>query len=167
MTSATPRTIDNLGVDASIRYAKDQSTVERRFIEESLLIPQKTEISRTTPSALSEFDQFFSADKKIPWALFEPPPNYLSTQRTLFSYQLLPSLGEYEKMEADIDKLDSLGDALDKERKESRQSLQEAMEEQNEQEKERQMLMALFHCIHKLDKVLGIVNARRNQYQRG
>lgn len=160
-----PRTIDNLGVDASIRYAKDQEFYEARYIEESRLIPQKTEISVATPWALTEFEQLFSLGKTLTWALFSPPPGYLFSGKPLFSYQLIPSLGGYEKMEADSEKLENIEDALHKDHGDSQQDQSE--QEWDEQEKERQILIALFQCINTLDKALGLINSRRNQYQRG
>lgn len=160
-----PRTIDNLGVEASIRYAKDQELFEARFLEESRLIPQKTEVSVAKPHALSEFDQTFSVAKTVSWALFSPPPNYFSNNKPLFSYQLIPSLGDYEKLEADSDKMESLEDALHKSYDDSGQ--EQSQEDMDKNEKERQTLSELFACLGKLNKALTLINARRNQYQRG
>ena len=159
-----PRTIDNLGVDASIRYAKDQELLEPRLIEESRLIPQKTEVTVAKPLELSEFDQIYSIGKTISWALFSPPPNFYSRDIGLFSYQLIPSLGGYEKLEADSDKIEALEDVLGKsEEREGRGQDQE----KEKDEKSRQTILALFQCIDKLNKTLTMINARRNQYQRG
>ncbi|MDE3045960.1 MAG: DUF5399 family protein [Verrucomicrobiota bacterium] len=163
--SVKPRTIDNLGIDSSIRYAKDKQLLDPRLIEESKWIPQKTEISVTRPFVPSEFDQLFSFVRTVQWALFASPPNYEAQARALFSYQLIPSLGTYEKQEADNDKLAAIEDAL-KKRREQRKKQQDDREEQ-EEEKERQILAALFQCIEKLDRTLTLINAKRNQYQRG
>ena len=159
-----PRTVDNLGTDASIRYAKDQQFFEARYIEESRLIPQKAEVSVATPLALSEFEQTFSLGKTLSWALFSPPPNYAPHGAPLFSYQLIPSLGGYEKLEADADKLEAiLSDEQSKREKKDRQSDQG----ESEQETERKLLASLILCINQLDKTLMQINGRRNQYQRG
>ena len=163
--SVKPRTIDNLGVDSSIRYAKDKELLDVRFIEESKWIPKKTEISVTKPYVPSEFEQLFSLGQRVEWALFAAPPNYEANMRPLFSYQLIPSLGGYEKQEADTDKLAAIEDALQK-RREKRQGQQDQKEEQ-EEERERQVLSSLLQCIEKLDRTLTLINSRRNQYQRG
>lgn len=155
-----PRTIDNLGVDASIRYAKDQQLFEAGFIEASRLIPQKTVVSVAKPYALSEFDQKYSVGKTISWALFSPPPQSSGTSLSLFSYQLIPSLGGYEKIEADSDKLECLEPIGD-------ESEDKSEDERKKEEKERLILLALFQCLNKLDKALALINSRRNQYQRG
>jgi len=160
-----PRTIDNLGVDASIRYAKDQDFFETRLIEESRLIPQKTEVTVAKPFELSEFDQTYSVGKTISWALFSPPPDFYSRDKGLFSYQLIPSLGSYEKLETDSDKIETLEDVLEK--SEEREGRGQSNQEREKDENQRKTLLALFQCIDKLNKTLTMINARRNQYQRG
>ena len=108
-----PRTIDNLGVESSIRYAKDQEALDTRLIQDSRFIPQKTEVSVLKPYVPSELEQYFAPGKITIWASFSPPPDYLLQGKPLFSYQLIPSLGSYEKQEADSDKLESLESALE------------------------------------------------------
>lgn len=163
-----PRTIDNLGVESSIRYAKDQEALDTRLIQDSRFIPQKTEVSVVKPYVPAELEQYFAAGKVALWAAFSPPPDYLLQGKPLFSYQLIPSLGSYEKQEADSDKLESLEDALNKPyaRKQSREGGDQEKEKQ-EEEKERQILLALLKCIGALDRTLVFINSRRNQYQRG
>ena len=159
------RTIDNLGIDASVRYAKDQTLLEPHYTsEESRLIPQRTEIATTRPCVPSEFDQLFSTGTHLAWALFSPPPNEAYGKR-LFSYQLIPSLGGYEKLEADASKLEGVEDLLQKDQDKKRDRGKD--QEEKEEKEELKMLKALFQCIEKLDKTLSLINARRNQYQRG
>jgi hypothetical protein len=157
------RTIDNLGIGANERYAKDQYLIEPGFVKDSLLVPQKTEISVLRPYVPTEFEQLFSVGKQVSWASFNPPPNYFSETSSLFSHQIIPSLGEYEKQEADEDKLSGLKNVL--EEASGKQNLSE--KESEEAEKERQTLVSLFECVHGLNKTLSLINARRNQYQRG
>jgi hypothetical protein len=162
--SVKPRTIDNLGVETSIRYAQDQERLDARIIKESQLVPQKTEVSVATPFVLSEFDQVYSLGKTVPWALFSPPPNYYNAGKALFSYLLIPSLGDYEKLEADLDKVEGVEDLLKKPHKKSNQGF---TRDEKQDEKERKTLLALLQCLNKLNKTLALINARRNQYQRG
>lgn len=162
MTSK-PRTIDNLGIDASIRYAKDKELFEARFIDESQIVSRKSEISVSKPYIPTEFDQMFSSGEKVNWASFSPPPEYLSFAKPLFSYQLIPSLGTYELHE-DTDQLAALEDALQKE-KDSHQD--QSDKERQEEEKEKRLVADLLQCIARMDKSLALINARRNQYQRG
>jgi hypothetical protein len=163
--SVKPRTIDNLGVDSSIRYAKDQELLKDvRLIEESRWIPQKSEVSVTKPYVSSEFDKLFTSNRTASWALFAPPQGYDAMARALFSYQMIPSLGAPEKSETD-EKLAALEDALKK--KQKRDKRHQSSEDEEEEQQERETLSALLHCIEKFDKTLFLINARRNQYQRG
>ena len=162
--SVKSRTIDNLGVEASIRYAKDKELFESRFLEDSKLVSQKTEVTVSKPYAPSEFETLFSSGQLTSWASFLPPPESLSYGKRLFSFQLIPSLGNYEKQDDDAEKLAALEDAIQK-HKGSKQG--GSHQEEKEEEEERQTIEALLQCIYKLDRSLSLINARRNQYQRG
>jgi hypothetical protein len=167
--SVKPRTIDNLGMETSVRYAQDKEQLDVRLLDESKWLPKKLEVSVTKPYVPSEFDQLFSSERINQWAFFAAPPRYEMQNKTLFSYQLVPSLGTYEKQEADTEKLAALKDVLSKRRRQKGQD-QSGKEQNNEQEKEeeeRQTLLALFKCIETLDRSLSFINSRRNQYQRG
>ena len=164
--SIKSRTIDNLGIESSVRYAKDVEQTDRRMIEESKWIPQKTTVSAFKPYAPSEFDHLLSFQETTIWAAFLPPAEYYDRVGRFFSYQLIPSLGSYEKQEADTDKLASLEDALNKPFSRKKQNDQDSSEEK-EEERERQILMYLLETITKLDRTLVLINSCRNQFQRG
>lgn len=159
MTTSKPRTIDNLGIDASIRYARDKELYAPISVEEAQVVSRKTEISVARPYIQSDFDEMFSSAKTVIWALFSPPPESLSRENTLFSYQLIPSLGNYETQE-DTEEL--LEDVL-KRRQEERQS----DKEKERDKREKQLIMDLLTNIEKIDKSIELINSRRNQYQRG
>ena len=161
MNEVKSRTIDNLGIETSSRYARDQSTLDTKLIEESRFIPLKAAVSVVKPYLPTEFEEYFFPKFTL-WASFAPPPNYFGYAQPLFSYQLIPSLGGYEKQEADADKLEALEDTLSKAFKEGKQDQQ-----QQEEEQERKTLMSLLQTIGKLDRTLILINSRRNQYQRG
>ncbi len=167
--SVKPKTIDNLGIESSIRYAKDMEIFDKRLVEESRLIAQKTEVTVAKPYAPSEFDLMFSPvtqGRSILWAAFQPPPHFYGYAKSLFSYQLIPSLGSPEKLDADSDKLSNLEDVLNKPFARKREG-QDQEKDQKEEERERQVLLALLKTINKLDRTLSLINSRRNQYQRG
>jgi hypothetical protein len=163
--SIKPKTVDNLGLEASIQYAKGKAFLDPRLIEESKWVPQKTETSATKPYVPSEFDQLFSLSKTTKWALFSPPPNYEAQMRAVFSYQLIPSLGPFEKQEADSEKIAAIEDALQKKRDSKKGG--QGQQDFEEEEKERKIVADLLSCIHMLDRTLTLINARRSQYQRG
>jgi len=152
-----------MGIETSSRYARDKAQLDTKFIEDSRYIPLKTEVSVVKPYLPTDFEEYLLPGTLTLWASFEPPPEYLAYAKPLFSYQLIPSLGGYEKQEADSDKLEALEDTLNKSFKEGKRDNQE----QQEDEKERKTILNLLQVIGKLDRTLGIINARRNQYQRG
>lgn len=166
--SVKPRTIDNLGMDASVRYAQDQQelTESTLFTKDFKVVPQKSEISFIRPYTPSAFDQLFAPTRAPTWARFEPPPAFFAA-RSLFTFQLIPSLGGYEKQDADLDKLEALGDALEKEGKGDQEKEGKGDQEKEENKKKRRALLIFLQCVQKLDRALGLINSRRNQYQRG
>lgn len=159
-----PRTIDNLGIESSRRYAKDKEQLSgAQLIADSKFIPRKTEVSVLKPYYPSELKEYLSPTSQTLWAAFEPPPQYMTLSSSLFSHQLIPSLGDSDKQEADTDKLEALEDTLSKSFKEGNKGGQE----QQEEEKERKVLLHLLKTIGKFDRTLQMINSRRNQYQRG
>jgi hypothetical protein len=156
MSVNKPRTIDNLGVETSRRYADDRAKLDQKLIDDSRFIPLRTEVSVVKPYLPTDFDAYLNTGKETIWASFAPPPEYAFT-KPLFTFQLIPSLGGYEKQEADTDKLEALEDALQKQGKGGNQ----------QNEKERKTILHLLKTIGMLDRTLVLINSRRNQYQRG
>jgi hypothetical protein len=158
-----PRTIDNLGIETSKRYAQDRQALDAKLIDESRFIPSKAEISVVTPYIAGDLDEYLLPSTLTLWASFEPPPEYFAHAKALFSYQLIPSLGSAEKQDTDTEKLEALEDTLNKQSGQNHQGNQELQEE----EKERKVLLHLLKTIGRLDRTLVMINSRRNQYQRG
>lgn len=150
MAEVKPLTIDNLGIKTSQRYAEDQSKLDQKLLQDARVVPLKTEVSVLKPYTPTELGEYLEPHQITSWATFSPPPDSFSYG--LFSHALIPSLGGYEKQEADQERLQDL----------------EKLKGQNpEGEKERQTLVNLFKTIGRLDKDLGVVNAQRNRYQKG
>jgi len=152
------RTIDNLGVDTSNRYAEDREVYDDTLIKEARLIPSQTRVTTTTPSYGSEFDLLFELDQKgALWAAFMPPPKYSISKRPLFGWQLIPDLGSPDLQEAKLDKLETLC-AEEKEK---------SPQESEEIDKEKNILTKLLSNLHIFDQLLIDINSRRSQYQKG
>jgi hypothetical protein len=167
------RTIDNLGVDVSIRYAKDQQLLDAHLFQEDALVSRKTETIAYKPYLASDFDQrfFFASRTTSRLAFFQPPPNYFQGSSDLFSYQLIPSLGDDEQQEADLEKLTLWKEKRDKKDKRNRHPaaphiIEEEIEDPND-ERQRETLVALLECISRLNRDLELAISCRNQYQRG
>jgi hypothetical protein len=148
------RTVDNLGIDASSRYARDQAQLDKTFIQDSRIIAQKAEISSLTPHIATEFEQYLAPAKQILWATFAAPPIAMA-DTTLFTHQLIPSLGTSEKQDELIQKLDAAEDTLNKKKRNNKELL------------ELKSIRTALQLILTLDRTLSLINARRNQYQKG
>lgn len=109
-----PRTVDNLGKQASIRYAENQKAIDQAFLEEVKNIGQKTETPGAAPYTPSEFETLFLIDKKTSWAQFSPPPEYSQRVGQLFFHGLVPSMGSLEDQDDRRDQLEALPDTEDK-----------------------------------------------------
>ena len=143
MAEVKPLTIDQMGIGPSARYARDQAALDRKTIEDSRS-PTRTDISVVTPHIATEFQEYLSP-KVTSWALFSPPPQYLAHAHPLFTYQLVPSLGDCEEK----------GDLI------------EALEIRPEEEKEKKTLMRCLKTMVELDRMSEKIEAARNQYHRG
>ena len=159
------RTVDNLGVDVSTRYAEDQKALETylTLVKESPLGTQ-AQIEVTQAAVPSELDQLFDLAKlRLPWGQFSSPPGFetQSKGRGLFTYSMLPSLGPDDKIETLMTRVQS--------HQISPAPTTEWQTEKASQEKikEKDALVKLLHTITDLGKDLGEINSRRKQYQRG
>ncbi len=172
-----PRTIDNLGVDASSRYAADQQKFDKKILKESRVIPRQAEVDVTVPSFASEFDLLFDSEQRnTPWAKFSMPKNYNEQRKRLFTYQIIPSLGPQDKTENQEKKI--LAHLKEKtkqqgeEKKDQRQNQEgktswEEDQEEADREKEQKIVAKLLKNLIMLDKCMNDISARRMQYQKG
>jgi len=105
MSSASTRTIDNLGIDASVRYAKDQADGSEKLFEDARIAQGHVQISVTSPATQSQVDLLFDiGTKNRSWSSFFPPENYGASRRSLFTTQIIPSLGSQEMMDVQMQK---------------------------------------------------------------
>lgn len=170
------KTIDNLGIDTSVRYAKDQEYLDKTLSKESNYIPEQIRIDVTIPSYSSEFDLIFETSQRNKgWAEFLNPPGFAEQKKRLFTFQILPSLGPEEAQQMHLERVK---EKLDKDRKKQKRERdqrqdrekREPFEEEillEEEEKESEKIIRLIEVIFNLDKILIEINSRRNQYQRG
>ncbi len=164
---AEPRTIDNLGVDSSTRYALDQQFREEKLFKDLGGIATQIGIDVTLPSFASELDLLLhSSPTQTIWAHFFPPRHFLERKGRIFAYLLIPSLGSEEKKEAQMQKiraqLDQIVLTVNPEAAPWEQSIERA-----EEEKELKKLIALFDRLIQLNAFLVDINSRRLQYQKG
>lgn len=169
---APPRTIDNLGVDVSTRYAEDKRTLDESLIKEAPKIPTETAIEVTSPYFPSEMEGLFPSQAvHITWASFPAPAAFFEQRKKLFTFQLIPSMGTEDRQESQAGKILAMITALpeDKRPGEVKDKRQQYEIERAYEEKERQkkILISLFTTIAQFDKMIIEINSRRTQYQKG
>lgn len=169
-----PKTIDNLGLDTSVRWAKDQQYLDQSLIKESSMISRQTTVDVTSPAYSSQFDSLFQLNQRfIPWALLGAPEGYNLQKMRLFTFQTIPSLGSEEFLSAQMqkirDRVDAQKEARAKRREAGEGSEYEWEDEREEEQEMRQSksLIALLEYLQLLDKLMIEINARRSQYQKG
>jgi hypothetical protein len=174
-----PRTIDNLGYDASQRYALDQKILMgvESMMKESKNVFNQAFVEVVSPSFSSEFETLFDAAKKnSSWAEFLPPVGYHEQKRKFFTYQLFPTLlGSQEKGTAALEKLlveiekrmEKYEQEQDAEKESKEQEEWEKVHEKEKKEKEKKTILQLLHCILDLDKCMIYLTSKRGQYQKG
>lgn len=169
-----PRTIDNLGLDPSVRFAKDQALYDRSLIKESYYVSKQTEIDVLSPYFTTAFDSIFQMSQRHnPWAFFSMPEGYNDQKMRLFTFQVIPSLGLEEFQRNNIQKIRDFNERIKKskvKKKKGNKEKGEDWEEDQEKEKilsESKTLLKLLEYLLELDKLLQMINSRRSQYTKG
>lgn len=171
---AEPRTIDNLGVETSVRWATDQEFLDSSLVKESPLVAKQTTVDVYTPFFKSEFDLIFETKKRHQqWAAFFAPPGYTTQKMRLFLHQVIPSLGTEDFQQAQMQKIRDRREGNKKKRADKKaagEASEYAWEDEREEEeegKESKTLLHLMEYIMELDELLNAINARRSQYSKG
>lgn len=166
-----PRTIDNLGIEVSTRYAEDLKELDQKLLVEARGIQEQTEIEITHPFFLTELEILLEPQKQQTWATFTPPKGYFEQKKRFFMFQLIPSLGSEEKHETQTQKIISLKTFSRKKRNDQQQEEEQGSDhsdpEKEYHEKEKKILVSVLQTIMHLDKEIQEINARRGQYHKG
>jgi hypothetical protein len=163
----TPKTIDNLGYDASQRYAVDQQFLsgQDKIHQEARELFGQTQVNTATPSFSSEVDSLLNPTGKNPaWANFSAPHGFFEHKKKFFTHQLLPQMSIQEKNEGYAKKItDFDGHQEENEHKPEWEITKEA----EKTDKEKTALLNLLNCLLNLDKCMLYVNSKRTQYHKG
>lgn len=163
------RTIDNLGYEASEQYARNQKLLEGQegLTKEAREIFARTTVESSKPISSSANACITEVQGIETWADF-PMPATGDVPRRFFTYELLPSLGDPEKLEILHKKL---SEQEEHDRKEEREPSSEGKEEivlqQEQKKKEKQIIINLLSCLLQLGKCMIYVHAKRSQYHKG
>lgn len=155
-------TIDNLGIDASSRYALDQLLLDKGILEESPFVGQKAATSALTPyipEIAPEIARYLRPEAHVMWATLPEPPEMLAASNPLFTHQTIPSLGSPEKLDMLRDRLAVL--------KKNLSEKPEKLKEERIQEQQIPTIESLFSLIGFYDSLLSVIQGRLNQYQKG
>jgi hypothetical protein len=169
-----PRTIDNLGVDVSTRYAEDKRTLDENILKEARAIPVQTEIEVTTPFFPAELEQLLQVRPTgITWASFPPPPLYFEQRGKLFTSQLIPSMGSEDRQESQVQRIQAKIQSMTEQKTPKETALKDARQHyeqertHEQEEREKKILVSLLDTIARFDKLIIEINSRRTQYQKG
>jgi hypothetical protein len=150
-----PKTVSNLPLDVSIRWAEDQKLLEesKPIIRDSTIASNAAQTDVILPSKQSEIETLFGLSKLHPaWATFQMPPGFFFLRRRIFRSQLVPFLGSDEQQDSMITRIQSTtGEGQDS----------------DEWEEEKKRLLKLFQLMHVLNKDLIDITTRCKQYQKG
>lgn len=151
---AESKTVSNLPVDVSIRWAKDQELLQQTkpYLTEAVTISQHAQKDVSIPTIFSEIDTLLGVLQKNPtWALFYLPPGYNQQKRRLFTFQIASFLGSDEQQEMQIQRIEATSEEG----------------EEDERKKEKQVLLKLLNMVQHLNRDLIDILSRCRQYQKG
>ena len=160
-------TIDNLGFNASQRYASDQKMLEETesLAKDSQVVFSKIQVDVSNPSFHSECDTLLATSKKsTAWALFAPPFGYNERTKHSFTFELLPALSLEEKKAFYLQKIN---DYEQEQKHPDNQELEEQESFAAETKKKKDTLTHLLHCILHLNEYMLYANIKRSQYHKG
>ncbi len=149
---AEPKTVSNLPVDVSVRWAEDQKLLEqtRPYLAESMGITQHAVKDVSTPAVFSEIELLLGTLHIHPtWASFQMPLGYNEQRRRLFTSQLAPFIGTDEQQDLLIQRVEASG------------------EEGEEEKRRKETVLKLLKLVHSLDRDLKEIISRCRQYQKG
>ncbi len=148
-----PKTVSNLPIDVSIRWAEDQKFLEETspIIKESGVIPQHARTEVIQPAPQSQIDILLGLVGRHPtWALFQMPKGFTNQGRRLFTSKLIPLLESDEQQDALVARISKVSD-----------------EEDESTEREKNYLLQLLKLLQSLNKDLIDILSRCKQYQKG
>lgn len=161
------KTIDNLGIETSVRYALDQETYDKSMLSDSRSVSTQVSVEVNSPTYSPYLESFLGSSRQASWAAFYPPKRYNKQKKRLFSSSLIPSLGGEEFVDTQIQRVKHKHEHEKEKRSDAAELDWEEDKEQQEQDHESESLIELFEEIQALDKQLNQINARRTQFQKG
>lgn len=161
-------TIDNLDIKIHERYAQDQVALDKSFITDASHPSPHFEIAAASSMYASKWEELFETSvKNLPWASFAPPFAYHRQSNRFFSYRILPTIYVDDGNEEGEKK-------QDEEEKKEEEILQKALSAKKGRnqdallfERDKTIIVKLLRTVSHLNEMLGQINSRKLQYQKG
>jgi hypothetical protein len=150
-----PKTVSNLPLDVSIRWAKDQEFLAQTqpMTQDADSIAKHAVSDVNLPTSQSQIEMLLGLYTRNPtWAAFQMPKGFIGQRRRLFTSQLVSFLGSDEQQDSLIGRIQgATGDEDDK----------------DAWDQEKGMLLAVMKLMSALNKDLIDIVSRCKQYQKG
>ncbi len=160
------KTIDNLGVEISSRYATAAEDQEASIVKDAGVVSPKTRIDVSRAVYTSAFDTLLGTRQRATqWARIASPKGFANASLRIFTHHLLPDIRTDEFGLLESERIRAIQD--DEEKKRPKEYDWEEQIEKDEQGKECQVLLTFFDSLQEKDKNLIEINGRRRQYQKG
>lgn len=150
-----PKTVSNLPLDVSIRWAKDQELLAetKPIIQEADTISQHVKTEVNLPASQSQVEILLGITRRNPtWAQFQMPQGYTGQRRRLFTSQLVTFLGSDEQQDTLIARIEGASGEED---------------DKDAWENEKNLMLQLMTLMNSLNKDLIDIVSRCKQYQKG
>lgn len=150
-----PKTVSNLPLDVSIRWAKDQEilTQTHTLTQDADSIAKHAVSDVNLPTSQSQIEVLLGLYTRNPtWAAFQMPKGFVTQRRRLFTSQLVGFLGSDEQQDTLIARIQGAsGEEQDK----------------DEWDQEKNLLLQVLKLMSMLNKDLIDIVSRCKQYQKG
>ncbi len=138
-------TIDNIGVQAHRRYAKDKAELDPTFLTEPLLLVPHVPSNSLSAIYSSKWEELFDLKGNSSWANFSPPPEFHLASSRLFRF-------------------DTFRPFWDTDAESSFESTKTLISSEWE---DHPTINSLLDAIEKIQALLFLVHSRKLQYQKG
>ncbi|MBI2742934.1 MAG: DUF5399 family protein [Chlamydiales bacterium] len=167
-------TIDNLDIKTHERYAQDQQSYDKNLLLEASNLSQHFEVVGTSQIYVSKWaDLFEMGANNQSWAAFSPPPTEHRQANRFFSFCILPSIPLIDEVENEGEGKES-DDQEEEQDEPEHELIQRAMQIQKAKnqdsflfERDKSSIINLLQTVTHLNRLLGQINSRKLQYQKG
>ena len=156
-------TIDQLGIEIHERWASDQEQLDAKYIQESNLIHDHSEIAGTSSIYSSKWAELMEIEHTyITWAAFVPPPDYEKQCNRFFSFDITPKFRWLE----DEEKEENHNRQFEERKKRVKMKKPRAMHKTLVQ-RDQSALISLLDSMKSIHDLLREIQSKKLQYQKG